>query len=151
MNLVFRAATVSDTEPIILLMSRMQQVDPWEQPFDENVLRLNLSELLENPRFGVLHLAFADSHAIGYLVVCFDFSLEYQGRCAWIDEVYVEDAFRGKGIGGQLLDLAEDISRQNGARTLHLEVNHGNQAIELYRRRGFVDHHRYLLTKNLYP
>ena len=34
---------------------------------------------------------------------------------------------------------------------LHLEVNHGNRANELYRRRGFVDHNRYLMTKPLNP
>jgi len=26
-------------------------------------------------------------------------------------------------------------------------VNHGNPAIELYRRKGFEDHQRYLMTK----
>ena len=149
MNLVFRPATLSDIEVAVLLMRGMQEVDPWEQPFDENAVRVHLTELIQNPALGVLHLASDDSHPIAYLVLCFDFSLEYQGRCAWIDELYVEDAYRGKDIGTHLLDLAENISRENGARTLHLEVNRGNAAIEFYRRRGFVDHDRFLMTKRL--
>ncbi len=32
---------------------------------------------------------------------------------------------------------------------LHLEVNHGNSAIEVYRRRGFVDYQHSLTTKSL--
>ncbi len=32
---------------------------------------------------------------------------------------------------------------------LHPEVNHGNSAIEVYRRRGFVDYQRSLTTKSL--
>jgi ribosomal protein S18 acetylase RimI-like enzyme len=30
---------------------------------------------------------------------------------------------------------------------VHLEVNHGSPAIDLYRRAGFEDHQRYLMTK----
>jgi hypothetical protein len=32
------------------------------------------------------------------LAVCFDFSLEYHGECSWIDELYVDEGHRGKGI-----------------------------------------------------
>jgi diamine N-acetyltransferase len=86
---------------------------------------------------------------VGYLVICFDYSLEYRGKGGWIDELFVETPYRGKGIGTQLLDLAESACREHGAQFLHLEVNHGNPAIELYRRRGFVDHERYLMSKSL--
>jgi len=83
------------------------------------------------------------------LVICFDYSLEYGGKGAWVDELFVKTAARDKGIGTQLLALAEDASRRAGATTLHLEVSHGNPAKELYRRRGFVEHHRLLMTKRL--
>ncbi len=62
---------------------------------------------------------------------------------------HIEPTHRGQGIGNQLLDLAESASRGQGAQVLHLEVNHGNRAIELYRRHGFLDHQRYLMTKHL--
>ncbi len=104
-------------------------------------------ELLQNPFYGLIFLAREQGIPVGYLIVCFDFSLEYHGKGAWVDELFVEPAHRGKGIATQLLDLAASASLENGAQTLHLEVTHGNPAIELYRRRGFVDHHRYLMTK----
>jgi GNAT superfamily N-acetyltransferase len=85
----------------------------------------------------------------GYLVICFDYSLEYRGKGAWVDELFVHSSHRGQGIGTQFLELAESASRQYGAQFLHLEVNHGNKALELYRRRGFVDHQRFLMTKSL--
>jgi GNAT superfamily N-acetyltransferase len=142
-------ASAGDLESLLRLMRRMQQDDPWEEPFHEPTLRANLAELLHNPVFGVAYLVREESAPIGYLVICFDYSLEYRGKGAWIDELFVEASHRGKGIGTQLLDLAETVSREHNAKVLHLEVNHGNSAIELYRRRGFAEHERYLMSKGL--
>jgi GNAT superfamily N-acetyltransferase len=97
----------------------------------------------------LIYLARDSQLLVGYLVICFDYRLEYRGKGAWIDELFVESSHRGQGIGTKFLELAENTSREHGAQVLHLEVNHGNSAIELYRRRGFVDHHRYLMTKAL--
>jgi GNAT superfamily N-acetyltransferase len=142
-------ATLADLESLFILMRQMQLDDPWEEPFHEPTVRANLAELLQNPGYGVAYIAWEDSAPIAYLVICFDYSLEYRGKGAWIDELFVEPSHRGKGIGTQLLDLAEKASRHHHAKVLHLEVNHGNPAIELYRRRGFSDHHRYLMSKPL--
>lgn len=142
-------ATSSDLELLLPMMRHMQADDPWAEPFHEPTLRANLTELLQNPVYGVAYLVREKPALIGYLVICFDYSLEYRGKGAWIDELFVEAAHRGKGIGTQLLDLAETVSREHNAKFLHLEVNHGNPAIELYRRRGFLDHQRYLMSKAL--
>jgi GNAT superfamily N-acetyltransferase len=147
MSISIQLANQADVDSLLLLMRHMQNDDPWEEPFNELMVRKNLSELFQNFHYGVIYLARDQQTPIGYLVVCFDFSLEYRGKGAWVDELFVEPTHRGQGIGTQLLDLAQIASRRLGAQTLHLEVNHGNRAIELYRRRGFLDHHRYLMTK----
>ncbi|MGB7729071.1 MAG: GNAT family N-acetyltransferase [Candidatus Acidiferrum sp.] len=151
MSFSLEHATDADLDTLLLLMSHMQADDPWSEPFDLTTVRGNLVELLDNSHYGLAYLARDQQTAIGYLVICFDFSLEYRGKGAWIDELFVESSRRGQGIGTQLLDLAETASRESGAEFLHLEVNHGNRANELYRRRGFVDHDRYLMTKPLNP
>ena len=142
-------ATLSDLPAVLALMCQMQRDDPWSETFDEVFVRNTLSELLPNPRFGVVHLVWEEAHPVAYLVICFDYSLEYRGKGAWIDELFVERTHRGKGIGTQLLELAEITAAEQGAHFLHLEVSHGNRAVELYRRRGFVDHERYLMTKRV--
>ena len=151
MPLSILRATLADLDSLLLLMRHMQRDDPWAEAFDELCVRNNLAELLHDPRYGLICLVREKDNPVAYLVICFDFSLEYRGKGAWIDELFVEPAHRGQGIGTRLLDLAETVSSEHGAQTLHLEVNHGNRAIELYRRRAFVDHHRYLMTKWLTP
>jgi diamine N-acetyltransferase len=142
-------ATVGDLESLLTMMRHMQEADPWTEPFHEPTVRASLANLLRNPVYGVVYIAREALEPIAYAVICFDFSLEYRGKGAWIDELFVEPAHRGKGIGTQLLDLAENASREHHAKFLHLEVTHGNPAIELYRRRGFLDHQRYLMSKDL--
>ena len=149
MPLSITRAASADLELLLPMMRRMQLDDPWEEPFHEPTVRANLAELLQNPVYGVAHLVRERAALIGYLVICFDYSLEYRGKGAWIDELFVEASHRGKGVGSQLLDFAEAASREHHAKFLHLEVTHGNPAIELYRRRGFLDHQRYLMSKAL--
>ena len=142
-------ATFADLETLLEMMRHLQLDDPWSESFHEPTLRASLAELIQNPIYGVAYIARDRSTPIGYLVICFEYSLEYRGKGAWVDELFVEPSYRGKGIGTQLLDLAERASREHHAKFLHLEVNHGNPAIELYRRRGFAQHQRFLMSKPL--
>lgn len=142
-------ATPSDLETLLAVMRHLQLDDPWSAPFHEPTLRANLAELLPNPIYGVAYVVREGTIPIGYLVICFEYSLEYRGKGAWIDELFVEPTHRGKGIGTQLLDVAEQASREHHAKFLHLEVNHGNPAIDLYRCRGFLQHQRFLMSKPL--
>lgn len=146
----FELATLADLESLLFLMRKMQEADPWSEPFHESTVRSNLKDLMQDSSYGLAYLAWdAANRPLAYLVICFDYSLEYRGKGAWIDELFVEASHRGQGIGTQLLDLAETASREHRAQFLHLEVSHGNPAIGLYRRRGYVDHQRYLMTKPL--
>jgi diamine N-acetyltransferase len=149
MSISIQPANAEDVDSLLRLMRHMQTDDPWPQGFDEATVRKNLRELLGNANLGLVFLVHEQQKPVGYLVICFDYSLEYRGKGAWIDELFVEAPYRGQGIGTQLLDLAERVTGDEGAQCLHLEVNRGNRAIELYRRRGFVDHGRFLLTKHL--
>src|SRR5499427_869883 len=133
-------ATSADLSLLLVLMRAMQDADPWSEFFHETTAHANLTELLDHPSYGLIYMAWDGGHPVAYLVICFDYSLEYRGKGAWIDELFVEVAHRGQGIGTRLLELAETLSREHDAQFLHLEVSHNNPAIELYRRRGYVDH-----------
>lgn len=78
------------------------------------------------------------------------FDLDFQNNLSFGERNEVAWGFDFRhGIATQLLDLAEIASRGHNAQFLHLEVSKGNPAIELYRRRGFLDHQRYLMTKRI--
>jgi diamine N-acetyltransferase len=86
----------------------------------------------------------------GYFVLVFSFSLEFQGRTALLDELYLPPDRRGQGWGTQALGFAAQVCRQEGIPVLRLEVHRRNpKAQALYRRLGFVDHDRDFLTQYL--
>jgi GNAT superfamily N-acetyltransferase len=145
----YSLAEIADASTVLQLMRLLQDDDPWSVPFDDARVLRDLNVLLDNPSTGLAYLIRQDGEVAGYLLLCFDYSLEYGGKGAWIDELFVDKAHRGHGIGTDALRFAEEAARQAGACVLHLEVNRGNPAIDLYRRYGFQEHDRYLMSKAL--
>jgi len=119
-------------------------------PFAEAESRRVLASLLANPHFGHLWVAAENEHVVGYLAVTLGFSLEYRGRDAFVDELYLDEGSRGHGLGGEALAVAEAYCRAHGVTALHLEVErHRGAAREIYLRAGFEEHDRHLMTKML--
>lgn len=136
-----------DVDALVTMMRAMQGDDPWSVEFDAERARKSVELMLSNPYFGTAWLIEDAGRVVGYIVLSWDFSLEYGGRNAWVDEFYIERAARGKGLGARVLAEFEREAKAAGATAVHLEVNEGNRAIELYRRAGYEDHRRYLMTK----
>jgi diamine N-acetyltransferase len=142
----FRPALPSDVDALTALVEAFHVEDGY--PFDEAEIRINLARLLGDPAVGKVWISEDSGKAVAYLVLTLSFSLEFRGRDAFVDEIYVMDSHRGRGLGTRALALAEEACRELGVRALHLEVERENvEAQVLYRRIGYKDHDRYLLTK----
>lgn len=118
-------------------------------PFDAERAARAVDLLLGAPDFGRILLA-RRAEVAGYVAVTFGFSLEFHGRDAFVDELFVRPACRKEGVGRRLLEAAEEECRRAGVGALHLEVERDNPAGRaLYARRGFRDDGRLLLSKRL--
>lgn len=146
--MAFRPAVPADLETITPLMAAFYEED--RHPWHPVAARETLAVLLADPACGRAFVIEEEGRAIGYLVVCFGFSLEFHGRDAFLDELYVTPAARGRGLGREALRVAEACCREAGARALHLEVGHGNRAARgLYASWGFEERPHELMTKRL--
>jgi ribosomal protein S18 acetylase RimI-like enzyme len=117
--------------------------------FDERRQCAALARLVGGDALGRGWLVRLDGRVVGYIVLTWSFSLESGGLDGYIDELFLEPEVRGRGIGTRVLALADLEARRLGLLRLYLEVEHGNPAINLYRRAGFVDHRRHLMSKRL--
>lgn len=104
--------------------------------------------LITNPELGGVWLIDVDGEPAGYLCITLCYSLEFAGPFALLDELYLNEAWRGRGIGAQAIGFAEKWARARGLAAVRLEVGRTNlRALELYRRHGFTAHDRHLMTK----
>lgn len=146
MSLRIIPAEATDIETLVVFMRDFYEHEALR--FDEQGARRALQQILASQFFGRVFLLEVSGEKIGYTVLTFGFSLEFHGRDAFVDELYVGETYRGRGIGKQTLEFLADVCRSEGIAALHLEVERANAiAQELYRKQGFKDHDRYLLTK----
>ena len=143
-----RRASAVDVSRILQLMRAYYREDDY--PFDDILASRAVRELLADEQLGWLWVIESNQRIVGYLAVTLGFSLEYRGRDAFIDELCLEPEARGKRLGTAALEVAHEACRAAGVHAVHLEVERDKEgAMELYRRSGFVDHDRYLMTKRL--
>ena len=90
-----------------------------------------------------------DARPVGYVVLSLAFSVEAGGREACVDEFYLVPEVRNQGLGSRALALVEAEARDLGVQRIFLEVQRRNRVIGLYRRAGYVDQNRFLMSKFL--
>jgi GNAT superfamily N-acetyltransferase len=116
----------------------------------DDALRGAVRGLLADAQRGSVLVARERGRAIGYAALCFGYSIEFRGRDAFVDELYVAPDARGRGLGRALLRALEAEARASGALQLHLEVEQGNEsARRLYLTERFAATGRELLTRRL--
>jgi GNAT superfamily N-acetyltransferase len=147
MNTQIRPATAGDLDTLVALMRDFYREDG--DPFDAGASRAAFAALLAESSWGRVLVAEEDGTAVGYVALTLGFSLEFGGHDAFVDDLYVAPAHRGRGFGTALLAACEETCRKLGVRALHLAVKPSNRAAVLYGRRGFRDRPHRLMTKPL--
>lgn len=142
----FKLATHDDIEMLITMMREFYAHEGLT--FDESIASRALQGVIGDETFGRVFLILSADEIAGYAVLTFGYSLEFHGRDAFVDELYLRDEYRGQGIGKRALEFLTGVCAENGVNALHLEVERSNtQAQAVYRKFGFEDHDRYLMTK----
>jgi len=109
-----------------------------------------LRQLCDGTPFARCFFVTLDGRRIGYASVAFGFSIEVGGLDFYLDEIFLEAAWQGRGLGRPLLALVEQAVRDLGGLRLCLEAElHNPRAAHLYGTSGYQEHERRLLSKLL--
>lgn len=104
-----------------------------------------IAPLLEGSPYGAIYLIGPPRAAIGYIAICFGWSIEFGGLDAIVDEVYIRPGVRGRGIASEALIALPKALATAGLRAIHLEVDRENEAaVKLYKRAGFRPREQYM-------
>jgi ribosomal protein S18 acetylase RimI-like enzyme len=114
--------------------------------YDPAAVAGTLGDFLRHPEYGRAWFIEVEGAVAGYMVLCIGFSLEFGGRDAFVDEIYLREAYRRQGIGRRALEIMIGEAQRLGLKALHLEVDRANTtASHLYRKLGFTPRDRFML------
>lgn len=72
------------------------------------------------------------------------------GACDWLEDIFVREELRGRGIGGRAIEMVWEMLREKGLETMYLEVVPANEAaIRLYHRLGFTNLNTLTLNRSV--
>lgn len=116
----------------------------------EAPIRAALRQLCEGTPYARCFFIELDGRRIGYVSASYGFSIEVGGLDFFLDELFIEEAARGQGLGREVLALIEAEVRRLGGLRLCLEAElHNPRAAHLYASSGYAEHERRLLSKAL--
>ena len=141
-------AAPDDMEALLPLVRAYHEFEKAKLTDAERALALR--PLLQDPALGIVWLIRVEAEVIGYLAVCFGYSIEFMGKDAFVDEFFIGPDWRGLGIGGQVLSAACEYLAGSGVKALHLEVARDNQrARSLYQASGFDNREQFHLMSKV--
>jgi len=136
-DIEIRPATAADRDALIALL--LAQLREHELPLSDAGAARAIDGALQQPDWARLLVATRAGETVGIAALSFIWTYEYGGRAAWLDELYVQPAHRGHGIGRMLLQMAYEVAKECGALAMDLEVESSHRRVEqLYERERFV-------------
>ncbi|HEX9853517.1 MAG TPA: GNAT family N-acetyltransferase [Woeseiaceae bacterium] len=144
MTTEIRQATIRHIDDLLPLVSAYHEFEGVAQ--DAETRRKAISTLLIAPELGPVWLIHHAGKLAGYIAICLGYSIEFGGRDAFVDEFFLLEPFRGKGIGLEVLGRVIEALRNDGVKALHLQVGQSNErARAMYEAAGFVLRDQYHL------
>jgi ribosomal protein S18 acetylase RimI-like enzyme len=115
--------------------------------FDAQKHQNIIAQFLSNPHYGIIYLIVDEGEYVGYIALTYGFTFEFGGRDAFIDEFYIAEKYRSRGLGKWVMHEIIQKMPDLGLCALHLQTEAYNErAKKLYIATGFTDYKRSTLT-----
>lgn len=134
MSLTIRPALAIDVSSVHQFISELE-----EEVFDFEEFNRIYVQNLANPDCHYF-LAFDADECIGYASIHAQWLLHHCGKVGEIQEMFVKDAYRGKGIGSLLIEALFEVAKRENFKILEVTAN-----------KKRMDTHRFYESKGLLP
>ena len=135
--MIIRSMEISDKKQVIDMMREFYLSPALLTNGSEEIFNANVDNCIGNSKY-LEGYVFCDGDTIfGYAMIAKSFSTEFGKHCIWIEDLYIKEQYRKKGIGSSFFKFIEE--KYEGY-LFRLEVEKGNEkAINTYRRTGFTE------------
>ena len=134
---MIRKMTESDRDLYIEMAEEFYHSDAVLHPIPRAHFEKTAEEALKSGTYAEIYLLEYEGKTAGYGLTARTFSQEAGGQVLWIEELYIREAFRSRGLGREFFSYLEENNKGVLSR-LRLEVEADNtRAISLYERLGY--------------
>lgn len=107
------------------------------EPIPDEYLKNTFEECLRSSVYAKAYILEYNGDVAGYALTAKTFSQEAGGYVRWIEELYIRQSYRSKGLGSSFLKYMEQ-TREKTEKRFRLEIEKGNiQAAGLYEKLGY--------------
>lgn len=131
MNFLIRKATSEDFPAIFKLI---KDFSVFQKTPDK--LTITLPQMLENKDFFQCLVVENEGEIIGFASFFWAY-YSWSGKALYLDDLYVEQTYRGHQIGTRLMEKLIDLANAEKCHKIRWQVSHWNsEAIEFYKKMG---------------
>lgn len=135
MSLEIRKLRKDDKELFLSFLHKFYNSEAVLHPTDSQ-LHLNIfNEIIRSDTYLLCYIFEYDNENAGYALLSKSFCPEVGGSIIWIEQLYINEGFRKKGIAKEFLSY---IEKEFSPDRIRLEVEEDNEkAISLYEKNGY--------------
>jgi GNAT superfamily N-acetyltransferase len=135
MELKIRKGEKKDLPDVLRLVHELADFEKAPDAVTNTVADMERDGFGENPVFN-FHMAELDGKIVGVALYFIKYST-WKGKGLYLDDLFVSEKYRGKGIGKKLFDAFMNEAKLSGAKQVHWQVLDWNTpAIEFYKKLG---------------
>ena len=137
MSVSIRKMTEADRESVVNMMRTFYHSPAVWTNGSEDIYHNDVTACVTNNPYAEGFIFEEDNQIIGYGMIAKSFSTEFGKSCIWIEDLYLKEEHRGKGIGGSFFAFLE---REYPGTIMRLEVEEDNErAVMVYRKNGYEE------------
>ena len=134
---MIRKVVPEDREDYIRFSTEFYNSSAVDKPVPREHFEQGFDEMMRSDVYVQGYMLVCDGNNVGYCVTMKTYSVEAGGITIWIDELFVLEEYRSKGLGRELFKYIEENGDKK-LRRIRLEVELENgRAISLYKKMGF--------------
>ena len=134
---MIRKFVPEDREDYIRFSTEFYNSSAVDKPVPREHFEQGFDEMMRSDVYVQGYMLVCDGNNVCYCVTMKTYSVEAGGITIWIDELFVLEEYRSKGLGRELFKYIEENGDKK-LRRIRLEVELENgRAISLYKKMGF--------------
>lgn len=137
MNMEIRKMTESDRREVADMMKTFYHSPAVWTNGSEEIYHNDITACVSNNPFAEGFVFETEEEIAGYGMIAKSFSTEFGKPCIWIEDLYLKEEYRGKGVGSSFFTYLE---KQFPNTIMRLEVEEENiRAVAVYRKNGYEE------------